>query len=152
MDDERKTNEEELKGDYEKVDMNLKYLEELYHAYNDKYKETLRRIKETVEHLNIIYNTQESLEKVDMIKDREIFSHIGEFLVTPVKLTNFDKFIVDIGSGFYIEANVEEAKRIISKYRDKFDNEFKTLNNEKRKLLELLLDLSFQIEKLNASL
>ncbi|MCL5433423.1 MAG: prefoldin subunit alpha [Candidatus Marsarchaeota archaeon] len=134
------------KADKDKMIAEFKYMQELY---SNEYRSIINRINDNTEHLNMLYTAQESIENADIIKDKEILSFVGESIFIPSKIINNDKFIVGVGSAFFVEVDAENTKRIISKYINKANNELKKLNNNKKEIEAALFDMSFQMNKLN---
>ena len=76
-------------------------------------------------------------------KDKEILVPLTGSMYVPGQLSNSEKVLVDIGTGYYVEKDVDSAKEYFTKkvkYVTEQMEKVQGIGNEKNKIRELVMD------------
>jgi len=91
---------------------------------------------------------QESHESISRCssddKDKEILVPLTGSMYVPGKLSEPEKVIVDIGTGYYVEKDLDSAKEYFSKkvkYVTEQMEKVQAIGNEKNKVREMVMDI-----------
>ena len=95
-----------------------------------------------------IIRFQESQESITRCsaddKDKEILVPLTGSMYVPGKLSEPEKVIVDIGTGYYVEKDLDSAKEYFSKkvkYVTEQMEKVQAIGNEKNKVREMVMDI-----------
>ena len=94
------------------------------------------------------FRFQESQESISRCssedKDKEILVPLTGSMYVPGKLSEPEKVIVDIGTGYYVEKDLDSAKEYFSKkvkYVTEQMEKVQAIGNEKNKVREMVMDI-----------
>ena len=97
---------------------------------------------------NFLSRFQESHESISRCssddKDKEILVPLTGSMYVPGKLSEPEKVIVDIGTGYYVEKDLDSAKEYFSKkvkYVTEQMEKVQAIGNEKNKVREMVMDI-----------
>merc|ERR1711981_1554467 len=89
--------------------------------------------------------SQESITRCSATdKDKEILVPLTGSMYVPGKLSEPEKVIVDIGTGYYVEKDIETSKEYFSKkvkYVTEQMEKVQAIGNEKNKIREAVMDV-----------
>ena len=77
-------------------------------------------------------------------KDKEVLVPLTGSMYVPGKLSNPEKVLVDVGTGYYVEKDVNSAKEYFSKkvkYVTEQMEKVQAIGNEKNKIREAVMDV-----------
>lgn len=88
----------------------------------------------------------ECINNIDSLKSSErdeVFVHMTDSLYIPGKISDKNQFLVDVGTGYFIEKQSEDAKKI---YNDKIEK----LEDDSKKLSGLILQKQSLLKNISA--
>merc|ERR1712110_327299 len=89
--------------------------------------------------------SQESITRCSATwEDKEILVPLTGSMYVPGKLSEPEKVIVDIGTGYYVEKDLDSAKEYFSKkvkYVTEQMEKVQAIGNEKNKVREMVMDI-----------
>ncbi|MGC8648827.1 MAG: hypothetical protein ACP5UN_01230 [Candidatus Micrarchaeia archaeon] len=122
----------------------LRYMQQLY---LERYNEINRTLNQRLNILNHFYMVQEQLENIDLIEQNEFILPISEITFARMRITN-NVLLVNIGSNFLVEENIENVKRIASKYITKENLNIEKLQKNKKTLEKTLNEIEYNMSLL----
>ncbi len=121
----------------------LRYLQEVYAR---EYQTLLNEISNYLLVSNSFERNREILNNADKFKNSSILLNIEAGTFVKVNANDFKSVLVQVGAGYLVEKNVEEAKEFVGKNSERLQANLKQLGVQKQKVEKELLDLSYKIE------
>lgn len=78
-------------------------------------------------------------------ESKDLLVPLTSSLYLPGKVENPEKFLVDIGTGYYVEKNSEEAKKV-------YEGKIKKLDQDSGKLKDILVQKNEILNQINLAL
>lgn len=120
-------------------------LEYLYNIYENQYKEISSNIDKHTKIIQELLNSTRILENRELVKNNNLIVNVGNSIYSTVKIENFDNILVNVGSNYIIEKNIDEAKKIIDKKIKIFETEIKSLNKNRSDTRSILFKISYNL-------
>lgn len=132
----------------ESIDLTTLNLRQLTH-FKDELEGDIQFFKEALQNLKVAQTKfQESQESITRCsaddKDKEILVPLTGSMYVPGKLSEPEKVIVDVGTGYYVEKDLDSAKEYFSKkvkYVTEQMEKVQAIGNEKNKVREMVMDI-----------
>ncbi len=144
MSDNNTNNGMDINGLIEKS-KSKEQLEYLYGIYENQYKEISSNIDKHTKIIQELLNSTRILENNELIKNNNLIVNIGNSIYSNVKIEKFDDVLVNVGSNYIIEKNIEEAKKIIDKKIKIFETEIENLNKNRSDTRSILFKISYNL-------
>jgi len=123
----------------------LSELNYLHQVYVEQYNEVNKLLNERLNTLNSFYMMQDVFENIDLIGNSELILPIGEIGFATTQMKDNKKILMSVGAGFLIEEDIENAKRITSKYIAKESSEIEKLQKNKRDIEKALTEITYNL-------
>jgi len=88
---------------------------------------------------------EQNLEEIKEKKGEEVKVPLGKGVFVPAKLENVKKVLVDVGAKVVLEKNIEDAKKIVQKRKEKLLKLSESLNAEMQKAFAEITKLEMKI-------
>lgn len=86
-----------------------------------------------------------SIDNMKKQESKDLLVPLTSSLYLPGKVENPEKFLVDIGTGYYVEKNSEEAKKV-------YEGKIKKLDQDSGKLKDILVQKNEILNQINLAL
>ena len=125
---------------------NFDQLRYLHDVYAREYETLLGEIQNYVMISSSFGRSKEVLSKVDSFNDSNLLLSIEAGAFVRVNAKDFKSLIVQVGYGYLVEKNIDEAKEYISKNAEKVENNLKQLVQQRVAVEKELIDITYKLE------
>ncbi len=123
----------------------LQYMQDYY---QNQYM-VLQQSMENASHaLSEMRETLEAINNAQMISGKEMLSSIGAGMLVKTNTGETDSIMTEVGGGFYIEKDIEEAKLYISKSIASQENLIKKLSEGIERVKRAIIDTAAKLDNL----
>lgn len=123
----------------------LRYLQQIY---QNQYVTLANDINDRLEALRNFTSTQQTLENVDTVVNKNLLLGLGGGAYANGKIIDQKSFVISIGAGFMIEKDIAGAKAYVAKAIDRSTQNINRLNKSKKDLENAIIEVSYKIEEL----
>ena len=127
----------------------LEELRYMHQIYQNQYMSIANEISTRLEALKNFQNTQQTLENIDAIVNKNLLLGLGGGAYASGTMTNPKSVVVSVGGGFLVEKEISHAKGYVAKAVDNTTNTINQLTKNRREIERALLEIAYRIEELS---
>jgi prefoldin alpha subunit len=124
----------------------LRYLQQIY---QNQYGLVSQEINNRSENLRELDSAQQTLENIDIIKDKSTLVSTGASTFAFGKITDNKSVVIGIGAGYMVEKSIDEAKNYISKAIEQESKYITQLNKSKKEVEAALIEIEVKVDELS---
>ncbi|MCL4383416.1 MAG: prefoldin subunit alpha [Candidatus Marsarchaeota archaeon] len=124
-------------------------LQYLYNIYETQYNETIQNINNYSKIITELLNSIKILENNESIGNNDVFINMGNSIYANAKIEKMDKILVDAGSHYILEKNIDEAKAFINLKLKKFEKTIEIFNKNKTEIRDILFKISYKLSMIS---
>lgn len=124
----------------------LRYMHQLY---QNQYMTIANEISTRLDALKSFQNTQQTLENIETIVNKNMLLGLGGGAYASGTITNQNSVVVSVGGGFLVEKDMQSAKGYVAKAVDSTTNTVNQLTKNRREMERALLEIAYRMEELS---
>ena len=117
----------------------------MYRILEARYNSLIKQRELILQKILEISKTISSIKELE--KSDEVLFSLGGEAYTIGKVTNKQKFLVEVGAGIVLEKNKEESINILSKRKNELEKGLKEIESELQKISQSLQTLARELQK-----
>ncbi|MCW6160483.1 MAG: prefoldin subunit alpha [Candidatus Micrarchaeales archaeon] len=127
----------------------LDELRYMHQIYQNQYASIASEISTRLDALKNFQNTQQTLENIDAVVNKNLLLGLGGGAYASGTITNQNSVVVNVGGGFLVEKDIDSAKGYVAKAIDNTTNAINQLTKDRRELERVLLEIAYRIEAIS---